>query len=211
LIKVFRSQEEYVSFLTSLKINRGEMFCTTFLPVFLFPKDSIDFYYSRISIPAKPKKVTKELWAYVQSQKRAAKEQKAIFCVDVDAISSLCNQGIVHAANPTFTVTYPVRAAVLDNMLEFVANGSLIFVKGPIPYVFRLHAPKGVLIDVNYNISTQRVQGIWINQRDAQEAFTEEFNRLRLTMDSVSKERLINSILKACNDLAEGASHKWSI
>ncbi|HDL85349.1 MAG TPA: hypothetical protein ENH11_03315, partial [Candidatus Acetothermia bacterium] len=174
MIRVFSSQDDYVEFLVDLPLLRGEVFCSTFLPSCLFPRDSIDLYFSRTEVPDDPGIVTERLWEYGRRVRRAVMDGTAILCIEVSCIRRMCKTGVVHECTPVFTLTYPTRIEVLRTLQTLNREAAVYVTPGPIPFVFRLHPPSGVLVDVLHNVAAQMVQGIWLKDGAVFSKFAEE-------------------------------------
>ena len=178
MIRVFPSEDKYVEFLTSLPFVPGEVLCSSFLPSCLFPKDSIALYFARTEAPDDPGVVTERLWKYGRQIRRSVVDGMATLCIDASCMRMMCKEGVVHECSPTFTLTYPTRLEVMRSLRALNRRGSVYVTPGPIPFVFRLHPPGGVLIDVLRNVTEQRVQGIWLEDAVAFSHFAEEAKRL---------------------------------
>lgn len=180
MVRVFETNEEFVLFMCGLPVAIQEVFCTNYLPSSLFPKDTIRLFFERINVEQHYGVIASNLWEYGKRQRQAYLQGKATLCIDQSSLSSLCLSGRVHQASPQFEVSYAVRIHVL-RLLQRIANAnSLVVTNGPIPFVFKLYPPSGVLIDVNQNVTAQNVQGIWIDDIDAYRSFVKEFGRLKI-------------------------------
>jgi hypothetical protein len=178
MIKAFRTMEEYVRFLTGLPILDGEVFCINYLPSALFPKHTIQTFFERVDVNAQAASLSSSLWSYGKRIMRAVEKGTIGFYVDAKAVNNLCLRGLVHESSPKFEVGFAVRAQVLLNLKRMSEAGHLTLIHGPIPYVFRLHPPSGVLLDVAENVNEQRIQGLWLDDSDTYKAFTDEVARL---------------------------------
>lgn len=177
--KVFTTPAEYIDFLTALPIVEGEVFCYSFVPVAFFPKDAIFRLYERADPTDDPRKISDLLWAYAQTTLRAFYAQKISIIIEEKAWKALIEHSLIHDGIPQFEVTSPVVDYVLQKACIKGPCSSLSLTPAHMPFIFRLHPPAGVLIDVRTNVNAQHVQGLWINDREAFLAFSAEAARLR--------------------------------
>lgn len=210
MVKAFESTEDYVDFLTKLPILEGEAFCLSFLPSSLFPKDSVQIFFERVEITNKPNSISSQLWDYGKRFMRAVESGQAELCVDKMALGNLCEKGIVHEASPNFEVSFAVRVQVLKNLLKMIKANKVFVIEGPVPYVFRLHSPSGVLLDVTKNTAEQRIQGLWIEDIEVFKAFQKEFTRLKSTATSYGQGTALQAqITQAISCLKNGDQYHW--
>lgn len=211
MIRVFGTMDEYVEFLTKLPIENGEAFCLSFLPSALFPKDLVHIFFERIEPSANPNNIASQLWFYGKQVMRAVEKGKVKFCIDVKALNNLCTKGQVHEASPKYEVSFAVRVQVLRNLRRMARSNGISITRGPIPYVFRLHPPSGILLDVKDNVIEQRVQGLWIEDNKAFKAFENEFLRLaNAAPPSGQGSDLVSELDNAIGHLSLGDPYHWS-
>lgn len=78
------------------------------------------------------------------------------------------------------------------------------------PFIFRLHPPNGILIDVMVNQNQQLIQGIWIEDNNVYGSFQKELYRLITNTPLDGKSPLLNSkFIDAINQLESGYSYSW--
>ncbi len=210
MIKVFETNEEFVSFMVTLPTHVGEIFCTNYLPSSLFPKDTISLYFERIDPEERHNLITSQLWQHGKHQLQAYLKGQATLCIEIGTLHALCFTGKIHEQLPQFEVSYSVRVYVLEVLSRVVQAQSLIVTREPIPYIFRLCPPSGVLLDVARNVARQKVQGIWIDDLNAYGSFAKEFERLKAEAASINDETLDAQIKTAIERLKSGESYRWS-
>lgn len=210
MIRVFRTQDAYVAFMTSLPLVQGEVFCTTFLPSAVFPKHSISLFFSRVERPHQPEVAAQALWNYGRRVRRAVIERKATLCIEVPCLREVCKTGTIHEASPQFAITYPTRLAIFKSLGDLNRKGSIFITPCPLPFVFRLHPPKGVLIDVQRNVADQLIQGIWLEDDKAFAIFTVETQRLiQAARKCGTGDALDRDIKAAVQRIQSGERYEW--
>jgi hypothetical protein len=203
--------EEYVGFLTALPIKDGEAYCVNFLPSALFPKHSIHTFFDRVEVGSKPDVLSSNLWSYGKQVMRAVEKGSIRICIEAKAINNFCTRGYVHEASPKFEVGFAVRVQALHNLKRMATANGVMLIHGPIPYVFRLRPPSGVLLDVAHNVAEQRIQGLWIEDDNVYKAFEEEFIRLEKSAPLSGRGEALQSELdKAISHLTIGDPYQWS-
>src|ERR1039457_5662740 len=96
MVRVFSTMAEYVHFLATLPIIRGEAFCLSFMPSAFFPKDAINRYFLAIDPIAEYQFVTSALWSYGKQMMHYLCKQQAELAVEVLALQRLCEGGSEH-------------------------------------------------------------------------------------------------------------------
>lgn len=210
MIRVFSSPEEYIDCLTSLPMNSEEAVCTTFIPSAFFPRDAIQIFFERHAPLTLPSAVTASLWLYGEKLRRSLQDGSCVLCIERAAVSALIADGRVHEASPDFEVGFAARSHALSLMGDFAERGSLFLVREPIPFVFRLHSPASVLIDVTRNTSAQRVQGLLLQDGPTFEAFHSELRRLHEKADREDLGLPLAYELRAvASRVRSGQPHGW--
>lgn len=210
MIRIFSSQEAYVEFMGRLAFGSGEFLCTSYLPSALFPRHALDEYFARVDRLTKPATVVEGIWDYGRRVKRGILEGRVTLCVEVQCLRTLCADGTVHKATPSFTVTYAIRATVLNVLRQLNAKGRVFVIPGPLPFVFRLHPPSGILVDVERNVSAQNVQGLWLDDPAAYSIFASEAARLIATAgERGTGGGLERDLAAAVDHLERGEHHEW--
>jgi len=206
MIQVFSTMADYVNFMSGLPFLPGESLSTSYIPSAFFPKDSIAYYFEHREVTSEAHEIVEKLWQHGKALLKALQVGKASLCIEGSALDALCSAGRVHEATPGFEVAFAARVHVLERLWKVYERGRLAFSQTPTPFVFRLHPPAGVLIDVTHNIPCQLVQGLWINETSVFQAFALEFERLKAT----SSPRLIGDAFeKAIVSLRSGNPCRW--
>jgi len=208
--RVFKTANEYILFLKNLPFNDGEIVCTSFLPSALFQKDIIAFFFKKRVALDDAQSASQMLWDYGKQLRRAVSEGIAHLYIEERAIAQFCEKGIVHDAYPDYEVGFSTRAIVLNTLKNITETGNVAVVKGPLPYIFRLHRPTGVLIDVINNTLEQTIQGIWIEEKGIVDAFFNEAQRLfEATPVDGKGENLVKKLEGAIGELKAGYPVEW--
>jgi hypothetical protein len=105
-------------------------------------------------------------------------------------------------------VSFGVRREVLQALLADARAGRLFALGSPLPYVFRLHPPDGILLDVQVNTSDQLIQGIWLCDRKAYLSFEDEFRRLSMAT-AVEQIELVRQLAGAVAATKQGMNYTW--
>lgn len=209
--KAFTTAAQYIEFLKLLPFAEGEVICTSFLPSALFQKDVISVFYQRREALQDARWATQMLWEYGKRLRRAVADGVVHLCIEERAVEQFCRKGIVHDGYPEYEVSFSTRAAVLKTLQKIANSGKVFVVRGPLPYIFRLHRPEGVLLDVTNNTIEQRVQGLWIEEESIVKAFGEEADRLLLSAQSDgSGNGLISKLVWAIEQFESGYPVVWN-
>ena len=208
---VFQSTDEYVSALTRLPTPPGGVICTTYLPSALFPKSALLTLFTRHQTSPYGNQTADALWDYGKKMRRYLSSGACQLTVEASALATFVNSGQVHAAVPQFEVTHHVRADVLSDLVSLARSTAVTVTPGPIPFVFRLVPPTGVLIDVTNNTVEQRVQGMWLDNDSSFAAFSAEASRLAHMEGAVSATDLSTRLQESIERLRTGRLPFWSV
>lgn len=212
MTRAFGSMSDYVDFLTSLPITRGELICTSYIPSAFFPKDAVAYYFERSDATPGARVITEKLWGYGKALMKCLEAGEVSLCLENEALQRLCYQGVVHEVVPRFEVAFAARVHVLKRLKRACAHGRVALATSPSPFVFRLHPPSGVLLDVTHNLASQLVQGLWVDDPSVYEVFSREYERLTQTSAfTPSSNDLSNQIDRAIQSLRDGIPYNWLV
>jgi hypothetical protein len=177
-VKVFRDMPTFVGVAAGLQVADGGIMCSSYLPSSLFPKDSVEVFFTQKQSLDGATEVTRKLWESGKALYRSLRSGRWKLLVEERCLISFVNDGLVHEGVPDFEQGHKTRIAVLRRIRTLAIADSIVVVAGPVPFVFRLVPPSEVLIDVRENLVSQSVQGILLDDLDAYAAFSGEASRL---------------------------------
>ena len=209
--KVFNTANKYIEFLATLPLEKGEMFCTSFLPSALFQKDIIENFYAKREAVADHKKATELLWNYGKKVRKAVSIGDVSLYIEERALVQFCKFGIVHDAYPDYQVGFGTKKIVLKSLKKISENGNVFIGNGVLPYIFRLNPSRGVLVDVINNTLEQKIQGLWLDEGVLVNAFLVEVERLiESAPESGRGEGLQKKLAWAIKEFGEGYPVDWN-
>lgn len=208
-VRVLVGMQEFVDFIDELPTPEGGVICSTYLPSALFSKSSLGAFFTDRQ-DADVSDVTQRLWKYSRKMLRYLSTGRCRLLIEERSLAAFINEGRVHVAVPQFEVSHRTRADVLGKLRLLASDDIAIVSPHPLPFVFRLVPPHGVLIDVAQNTTEQKVQGIWIEDNNAYEAFAIE--AIRLTTDSKAMRGgdLVARLSRAHDQLSVGRLPFWA-
>lgn len=76
MIKAFKTNSDYIDFITSNEIKHGEVVCSNFVQAHFFPKDIIDYFFNKKEYIENHKTAADKLWKHGKSVLKNLKEEK---------------------------------------------------------------------------------------------------------------------------------------
>ena len=207
MIRTFKTNFDYIDFITSMEIVSGEVICSNFVPSAFFPKEVIDYFFDKKEHIEEHKIASNKLWQYGKSVLNNLKNERIQIGIELHSFKTFIEKGIVHEATKNFETSLATRIKVLDTILFHLNH--IYFLPEPTPYVFRLIPHETVIIDVDRNKTEQTIQGILVQDKQLYQDFKEEFNRLKkCSINNVNKVKLRKTLLKARTTLKLGVQTK---
>lgn len=209
-ITVPQTMDEFIRVLGGLECGIDEVACLPYLPSALFPRDSLAEFFRRGAGAPAPMTAADRLWERGRRSFKALAAGHAKILVEAQALSRLCNDGVIHPSMTSFEVGYATRIHAMLQLARVAKAGSAWVVPGPVAFAFLLSPPDRVLLDVTSNSFEQRVQGVFMRDSEAYGAFDQEAKRLMCDPAALSGATLIMRVEQVVEHLKSGRQGAWS-
>ncbi len=203
MIKTFKTNIDYINFITSNKIIHGEIICSNFIPSAFFPKDIIAYFFNKKEHIDEYAIAADKLWRYGKNILTNLKEGKIQIAMEYQSLKMFVEQGIVHEATKNFESSLSTRIYVVETILKYL--NQIYFLPEPTPFVFKLIPYETVIIDVDRNKTEQTIQGMVIVDKNIFRDFNNEFNRLKKSSLKIDKQKLRKTLIQAKATLKLGS------
>lgn len=177
-VSTFKSMQEFINCISKTDFAPGEKYATSVMPSALFSKHYLTDFFSVFDRYPHGKEMASELWEYGRRFLSALRKGDLTICLEWVSLENFVIRGLVHSSNLDFEVSFAERVHVLRTLRPFVASQSCLFTDSVPPYLFRLHPPHSVILDIERNYPDQSIQGLLIEEPETYSNFETEFERL---------------------------------
>ena len=102
MIRTFKTNFDYIDFITSKKTEHGEIICSNFVPSAFFPKEIIDYFFNKKEHIEEHKIVADKLWQYGKSVLKNLKEGRIEIGIELHSFKKFVEKAIVNEESESF-------------------------------------------------------------------------------------------------------------
>jgi len=214
-IQIFRAMDEYVRHIDEIEEHVvSTLVASSFLSSHLFSKSIVlRFFQTDSETSRTAHMIMDKLW---ERRKRSHMNMRSVQYKEIyelAAIEEFCKRGIIHRQVPNFAATPKEIIAVLRTMLSLLRNTPLYeiaFCREVLPFVFILKIGNSLTIDVRNNYGYQRIQGIFIDDKQIVAEFEKEFRRIWQENTTISNRDEVISFIEDQISFIENGSYLLS-